>query len=259
MTRIADYQCFRDDRSTKIGGGVAIWAHISLSPHVFELENKPISIEAIAVCLMSYLYVICVYIPPIVSSNREQRDVVLRFLTISIDKLAYESPKAEILLCGDFNRFPVYELCNECNLHNMFSGITYNTSQLDYMLMTENLSTLYRVTVETPIDNSKISHVSLLATPQSSQNDCKLCSSRYTLRTAYDMRESNVRDFVNCMQHTDWSLLYDNAVDLDAKTEYFHYALNEAFALTIPSSEVLMNETDKPWMTRMIRSLINLR
>ena len=60
MTQISDYLCFRDDRCAKTRGGVAIWAHSSLQPCLFMLLGKPSNAEAVAVCLMSWLFIICI-------------------------------------------------------------------------------------------------------------------------------------------------------------------------------------------------------
>ena len=38
ITHFPNYACFRDDRSNRIGGGVAIWAHLSLHSRDFCLE-----------------------------------------------------------------------------------------------------------------------------------------------------------------------------------------------------------------------------
>ena len=147
-------------------------------------------------------------------------------------------------------------------MKNMFSDITYNTSQLDYILMTENLSTHFKVTAEAPVDNSKIPHVSLLAAPQPSETKDRSITQetkQQSIKTVYDMRQSHVKDFVDLLHSTDWSLLHDEDVDLDTKTAFFHYALNEAFIATIPSSEVVFTGNEKPWITPLLKLLINQR
>ena len=261
MTQIPEYQCFRDDRCNKVGGGVAIWAHFSLQPSCFILEGKPSYVEAVAVRVMSWLFIICIYIPPIVSTRCVYKDEILRFLTDTFDNIACVCPSSETVICGDFNRFAVTDVCNTCNMLNMFSGITYNTSQLDYFLMTELLSNQYRVTAEAPIDNSKIAHVSLMATPQFDEN-VNLSSTQKTkvsIKTVYDMRQSYVNDFVDLLCQTDWSSLHDGDLDLDTKTAFFHHALKEAFVAAIPSSEVVLTGNEKPWITPLLKLLINQR
>lgn len=261
MTQMPDYECFRDDRCDKVGGGVAIWTHFTLQPKRFVLEGKPSYVEAVAVCVMSWFFIICIYVPPVVSTRCACKDEILRFLTVSELGQAYAMLSSESVICGDFNRFPVKDLCNSCNILSMYSGITYNASQLDYIFMTESLSNEYRVTAEAPIDNSKIAHASLMAAPQTSMNDDLPTAhkTKVLVKTVYDMRQSHVNDFVDLLCLTDWSFLHESDVDLETKTEFFHHALNEAFAVAIPSSEVVFTGKEKPWITPLLKFLINQR
>ena len=105
---------------------------------------------------MSHIYILCIYVPPVPSLRQDHRNDVLQFLVEAVDKLTNMSPKSEVVICGDFNRFPVQDLCNVCNLTGMFVGNTYNERQLDHILMSEALSEHYKVTAEASFDNSKI-------------------------------------------------------------------------------------------------------
>ena len=257
MTSFSDFCCFRNDRLKRVGGGVAIWAHSSLYPRVFHLENKPSFIEAISVCIMSHVYLICVYVPPSPAVRCDCKDEILCFLTDSVDRITCFDPKSEVVICGDFNRFPVRNLCHVCNLQNLFSGSTYNGNQLDYILMTEALCEHYSVTTEAPIDNSKVPHVSLMAKPH--YNEDILCQTETTRKVIYDTRESYVRDFVKSLEMADWLPVFDVGNDLEAKTEHFHNTLQTCFTMTVPSYEIQMTSHEKPWMTPLIKHLINQR
>ena len=258
ITHFSNFVCFRNDRSNGTGGGVAVWAHCSLHPHVLSLEGKPSYIEAISVCIFSYIYILCVYVPPIPSVRAVCREDILRFLTESIDSMTHANPKAEIVICGDFNRFPVHDLCNVCNLTCMFFGNTYNSNQLDYFLMSESLSECYSVTAEAPVDNSKVPHVSLLATPRKLDEE-NFNQTGGSSKYLFDTRKSYVKDFVNLLQNVDWSPVYRKDDSLDLRVENFHKILHSSFSSTIPSNEVLMTPQDKPWMTPLIKHLINQR
>ena len=258
VTHFPNFACFRDDRSDRIGGGVAIWAHFSLYPRVFCLEGKPTFIEAVSVSFLSYVYVICVYVPPVSSVKSACRDDILRFLIESVDKIINTNTKSEIVICGDFNKFPVRDLCNVCNLTCMFHGNTYNNSQLDFILMSEILSESYAVTVAPPVDNSKVPHASLIATPKKFDKE-NFHTADMTSKLLFDTRESNVRDFVSALQNSDWSSVFREDESLDKRAENFHDILNVSFSSTIPSHEILMTPRDKPWMTPLIKHLINQR
>ena len=164
MTEIGNFQCFRDDRCGRVGGGVAIWAHSNLYPSRVPLINKPSYIEGVAMRIKQKMFIICVYFPPNISTRSICKEELSDFLTETIDSIVNICAESEIVLCGDFNQFPVHQFCDSCNLQTTFSGVTYNSSQLDYMLMTEVLSNQYKVNAVAPVDNSKIAHSALLAT-----------------------------------------------------------------------------------------------
>ena len=210
------------------------------------------SIEAVSVCIFSHVYVICVYVPPLPSSKSACRDEVLHFIVTSVDKITRANPKSEIVICGDFNRFPVNDLCNVCNLQCSFQGVTYNNSQLDYILMSEILSESYCVSLQSPIDNSKVPHASLLATPMVSQEE-DYSQADFHHKILLDIRESYVKDFVASLQDADWSPVYRKDESLDTKAENFHQILFDSFSSAIPSYEVCLTPNDKPWMTPLIK------
>ena len=79
-----------------------MWAHFSLSPRFVKTNAKPTGIEVVAACLVSHLYVICVYVPPDVSATSSSRDDILLFLVDFVDKTMFMNPKSEIIVCGRF-------------------------------------------------------------------------------------------------------------------------------------------------------------
>lgn len=70
---------------------VDIWAYSSLSAYKLDLEDKLSSIEVSSICFLSFVHLICVYIPPIVAENRSCRDEILRFHTETVDKIRLHS------------------------------------------------------------------------------------------------------------------------------------------------------------------------
>ena len=126
MTDLKNYTCFRDDRAGRIGGGVAIWAKHSLNPLLHPVKHKPAFLETVAIRIIGCIYILCVYIPPDVSI--QFKEDVLNFLISCIDDILFSDPTSEVILCGDFNRFPVQNLCNVCNLKNIYKGCLLYTS-----------------------------------------------------------------------------------------------------------------------------------
>ncbi|MEL7308202.1 MAG: reverse transcriptase family protein, partial [Pseudomonadota bacterium] len=61
------------------------------------------------------------------------------------------------------------------------------------------------------------------------------------------------------LEGVDWSFLDDISLSLDEKTRNFHENLNSAMVSTIPFSLVRCTSRDKPWITNVIKDLINKR
>ena len=146
------------------------------------------------------------------------------------------------------------DICNS-GLISGYSGPTYGSSQLDYILLSESLLPKYTVSRELPIDNSKTYHSSLVAAPKVCSEDDRITFSK----RVFDLRASNVSRFLEALRTSDFSLIYDREVDLNEKCRLFHNLLDSAFDLTIPSAMVKMTANDKPWMTPTLKLLINKR
>ena len=252
---ICGYNLFRDDRVGRIGGGVAIWAKDSLNPQRMIVRNKPSCIEIVVLRVSGSVFLVGLYFPPTVAVSLKQ--MLTDFLTDTMDELLLICQNASIVLCGDLNRFPVADVCNNFNLVSTFTGATYGNSQLDYILMSKCISPFYCVTCESPLDNSKVAHSSLLASPATITNPAGT-KNTVIWRTVYDLRESNVSAFVHMLSTFDWSPVYSSA-DVHFICDFIHFAINEAFMKCIPSSVVRYTSKDKPWMTPVLKTLINAR
>ena len=154
-------------------------------------------------------------------------------------------PNHLVIVCGDLNRFPVSDICTNLDLKSLYDGPTYGNSQLDYILVTNELKSEYKASLELPIDNSKLYHSSILATPITRN----ISDNVAVQEVVYDMRPTTVSLFLRLLQLTDWAYLHNPAVKIDSKCDYFHFTLNLAFSMSIPRKMVTMSVRDKPWMT----------
>lgn len=252
MVSIADYCCFRDDRTDRIGGGVAVWCRNHLQPETVPLADKPHGVEAIAIRIKSNMLIIGAYVPPqIVLSNNER---VSQFFIDFIDSFLNRNPLVDIILCGDFNRLKVDVVCNACNLVNLHNRPTYGAAELDYILISESASLSYSVSETVPIDESKTPHKALIAKPSSAaKSEIKI------VRAVYDLRCSNVESFLNLIKRVDWSFLNNTNICLDEKCVMFQDVLQTAFVLSIPVKYVTFTDDTKPWITPLVKQLINDR
>ena len=74
----------------------------------------------------------------------------------------------------------------------------------------------------------------------------------------YDLRESNVAQFVKELNSYNWTSFYKSDMDVDRKTSIFYERINKAL-LQIPFEFMEMTITDKPWLTPKLKLLINKR
>lgn len=249
---INGYKCFREDRQHKIGGGVAVWVRDSIQVMrcVF---SHPQHFDVLALKFISFRIVLLVlYIPP--DTVLRDAEAVIENVINGADDIMRTLPHYELILCGDLNRLDPTDLCNFLNLVDMYDKPTYGDAHLDYVLVTDSLSRRLSVSGFMPIDISKVSHLSLLVTP------IKKCKTENCIvRTVYDLRESKVSSFLSYLESVDWSFLDDTSLSLDEKSLEFHEKLNSAMVSTIPFSLVRCTSRDKPWITNVIKDLINKR
>ena len=171
-----------------------------------------------------------------------------------IDSFLEKFPFCDIILCGDMNRLNTRLICSNCNLKNLHKKPTYGNAELDYILISESLSISYTIYGSAPIDSSSTPHISLLGIPKSVRlNDMKIT------RPLFDLRSSNIDNFLKDLKYCDWSFLSDDQYDLDVKCEMFHHLINAAFDTSIPVKFISFSENTKPWITPLVKSLINDR
>ncbi|MEL7307993.1 MAG: reverse transcriptase domain-containing protein [Pseudomonadota bacterium] len=97
-------------------------------------------------------------------------------------------------------------------------------------------------------------HVSLLAIPVSVRQ-----SQLHLSRPVFDLRSSNVENFLSALSQCSWSFLTDDLLNVNEKCDIFHSILNDVFTRTIPVKYVTFTNNTKPWITPLIKSLINER
>lgn len=249
------YTSFRDDRKGRIGGGVAVWVKQSLFPIPVPLINKPLDIECVAVNLsQSHILLLGCYIPPVFAAQNGH--LVSSFIIGEIDRFLSAVPTLsyDVVLCGDFNRLNMSTICLNCDLVNIHRSPTYGSAELDYILISESLKDKYSITTNAPFDFSKVPHLSLLASPKS----CKMSPTPIVYKPLYDLRKSYIEAFVTELSRVNWSSLY-KIKSVDQKCNFFHEVLNAAVNKTIPKKLIKMSSKEKPWMTPLIKNLINDR
>jgi hypothetical protein len=254
LISIDGFNCFRDDRNDRIGGGVAVWVKRSFLSMRLQSLHPP-GFECVALHLSeSKLLLLSAYIPPIpaVSRAKEINDFFIDF----IDDFLVRFPIYEVVICGDLNRFDISMVCNNFDLKNVYDKPTYGNAQLDYFLLSGSLVDVFCVTDCPPFDRSVIPHLSLVANPVlpvASQRDTVL------YRNVFDLRTSNVDHFVSVICQTNFEFIYSDQLTLDEKCTAFNNVMKHAFRQSIPCSVVTCTPKDKPWITPLVKDLINKR
>jgi hypothetical protein len=249
---IMGYRVFRQDRKHKNGGGVAVWIKDSIQTILHPCPQLP-QFECLSLHMVSFGFVLFVlYVPPDTATS--EPSLVNRFVIEHVDKILDESPELDVILCGDLNRLNVSSLKNSLNLIDLHGKPTYGEAQLDYILISECLAEKYSITDAPPVDISKIPHLSLVATPIIQYKDCHNIT-----RTVYDFRSSHIDHFVNEVGKIDWRFLDDTQLSLDQKCYRFHEILEDVFKNCIPHAKVTFTKRDKPWITPVIKDIINKR
>ena len=243
---------FRNDRSDgRIGGGVAIWVKNSLQPTRFSMIGSDFGTDC--VCLKFHrfkLCLLCIYIPP--SSVVQAPHDVVSFIIENLDNFMLQNPDYELFLTGDFNRLNVSYLLNSFDLENTVKFPTRKKAILDLVLLSPSLIDQYRIDIGSPISTSD--HCSILCSPN------RVCNAPEIRQCViHDLRESNLNAFLYELNQTNFVPLYDMNLSLEQKCVLFDEIIRACFSRCIPSNSVTMTPKDKPYLTPLIKHLINLR
>ena len=106
------------------------------------------------------------YFPPDVATSKSME--LTDFLVKSIDDFLSVHPDSHVIIGGDLNRFCICDVVCHCELVNMLGGATYGGSQLDFILMSEEISKYYTDCTAAPFDNSIVPHFSLYSSSSKS-------------------------------------------------------------------------------------------
>ena len=249
---IDGYVCHRADRIDRIGGGVAVWSKTSIPIRRVQCDYSS-DFESLLLCLTSLrIILLSMYVSSTTSIRKA--GLVNEYVISCLDKQLQLLPDYFIIFCGDLNRIDVREICLHFDLINLNSEPTYGNSELDYILISQQLSRFYRIELSAPVDKSKTPHSSLVAIPSTTLPPAQ-CIDKFV----YDLRHSNVNSFVSLVASTDWSFIDNPSISLDAKCIAFHSHLENLARASIPVSTVRCSAKDKPWITPIVKDLINQR
>ena len=249
---IQGFSCFRGDRDNGArGGGVAVWSKSHLRPVICPFPaNSNFEICCVRLATIS-LIVIGIYLPP--GILRHDVDAIHDKLIETLDFFLESMPLHRFIIAGDFNRYDMSPLTSQFSLTNIVSRPTRNDANLDLIFVDERLLSRYspeRIEVGPPIGGSD--HRCVIA------RSCDAVERRQTkMHVLYDMRLSHILNFEQAFLENDMYSFYHEE-DLEVKCQIFYRFINNALTV-IPQSVVTTTSSDAPWMTPLIKHLIDDR
>ena len=121
--------------------------------------------------------------------------------------------------------------------------------------------------------SAKLHHISEAGPPLLCDGDSGVCSDHCIIKTfnpqtddeptavtinmVYDLRKSNVEKFIDELLRSGFASVYAD-VDASNKCDYFYSVLRTAMGV-LPTKTVIMTPRDKPWITPIIKCMINDR
>ena len=245
---------FRCDRELRKGGGVCIWMKRKFRPSlVTTTHSVPSAIEVVfirATCMNISLVCCAIYVPP--NLCNAEHLAIMEFLLLEFDHVLSLYPDVKFVLAGDFNDFRTDFLSEQLGLTSTVVDATRNNSILDQIWIDDDLRDLYisSATVGPPLQNSD--HNCILLPPV---NDYGSEHLRPTV--VWDYRTSNISEYLRRLSCTDFTETL-KPTSVDEMCERFYEAL--AWPLSaIPRHLVTFSPKDKPWMTPILKLLINSR
>ena len=253
LIRFPNYSHFRCDRRVRRGGGVCVWVHSSLSVVRLSASNQPDYLEAVWLCLpkIKVLFT-CVYLPPDSVTLARNRSGIDDYIISNFDVFLAKYCDFDIIMCGDLNRYDVQSISAHLDLLNLVTEPTRSNVILDYFLVSSAKSHAYNVTVAAPISNSD--HATINAEPKA-----PLKFTNAITKPLYDLRQSNIDKFYGELSIINWTNFYLWNANVNEKCALFQEILHQHMERCIPMRLVEMTESDKPWMTPLVKISIQNR
>ena len=251
------YNLLRSDRRVRRGGGVCAWLHDSLKSSLFSSSAPhPPSFESLffRFSSVSRRFLFCLlYVPP--GLIRQDHDDIVSYVTQTLDDALSRDADVRILVCGDFNDLTTSFLSEQFGLVKKVLSPTRGEATLDQIFIDCDLCELYEdsAVVGPPIKNSDHCSVFLHPLKRSISDDFQ----HTHVVPVWDFRKSFIADFLSCLSQANFSSLkYLSSVD-EMVTAF--YALFDSCASVFPCHYVTFTKNDKPWMTPVLKVLIQQR
>jgi len=242
VVAVHNYSILRQDRQHKKGGGVCVFVEKSLSVNKIPNLTQNLEFEMLCFAFSKHIFII-LYIPPNLSKVSE--NLVLQNIVEQLDFCLINNPNSRPIVCGDLNDFPVNKICKAFNIKNIVCSPTRQNALLDYFLVPKCEIDDFTCIVKDPLANSDHNTVHVFQTKPKVKKQHKYL---------FDLRAEYLCSFRNKLHMTDWSKVYQ-AKTVDEKIDSFYNNFKKCTSV-IPKRKVVLKDTDLPWVTPVIKSLI---
>ena len=249
---IPDYsRVIRHDRALKRGGGVCLFSKVGVScREITCLAQPPSWIECVWVAIhASKIVLLALYVPP--NLNSEEIKAVTDYITTQADTALNCVPESKLMIIGDLNHLPTSDLESTFGLYQTVLSPTRGEAILDKVLMEQDLLESYHSPI-VGANFGKSDHLSVFVKPKRERTEA------VQIKKVYDFRESNMNTFLDNLKNKSWHKIYTSGESLDTKCDIFYDMFRQAHD-SIPYCYVEMTPWDKPWITPLLKHLINCR
>ena len=252
VLQLNGYFLHRMDRLGRIGGGVCVWIRNNFPSHLVHAScTAPTTAEILFTKVPCLKLLICVaYIPPNLPST--EKLCITDFLENAMDEQLSQCPELQQIVTGDFNDFDSSFLCTYFNMENRVTLPTRGDSLLDQLWISSPLLSHYASYAEVgpPLSTSDHRTIFLKTKSHSAETSGRVIKFR-------DYRSSNLANFTERLSNADFtSVTHQSSVDM--KCSAFYQILDDA-ASCIPVNFITLSGRDKPWITPLLKLLINKR
>ena len=241
-------RCDRTDG--RRGGGVCVYIKRGIPAFEIEHSSGPSGIEHLWVNIpKSKVIILAIYVPPNLRETKykEISDYIISTSEDIMNKCACD----KLIIAGDLNQLPCTTLYEVLGLTQVVQSPTRKDSILDKILLDTYLQDHYLKPVVGP-NLGNADHRSVYLQPVKNITACK------EIHKVYDFRDCHMRLVHNKINSYPWHLVFKSDACLQEKTDTFYAVLREALTV-LPVSFVEISDNDKPWITPVLKRMINLR
>lgn len=198
---------------------------------------------------LSKIVLLALYVPPNLLTDQYAR--VVDYIISEADSALNLLSGSKLIITGDTNQLPTSDLESTLCLRQMVKIPTRGTAILDKILIDDTLCDEFNDPVIQP-NFGHSDHMAVYINPMEE----KVTPIR--VKKVYDYRKSNISAFVDALRCQPWHQIYRNSESIDTKCDQFYTMITNALEC-IPFTFVEMSPRDKPWITPVVKVLIDLR